>query len=317
MPLASGKQKLVRNNRNMRKQSGHFEPHPFLRWAGGKRRIVNQLLDIFPESFNPKVHKFHEPFVGGGALSLATGDRACKFYIPGKNLCINDINPELALTYKVIRDDVETLIEELDEICAYKSKLQFERVKNWLPSEEYSRAARFIYLNKTCFNGLWRVNNHGQFNVPWGKLKNPSIYSPKNLRSISERLRGSRITSLSFIEALKICKPNDLVYLDPPYIPLTKSSSFSKYTLEDFTILDHYALSGIIRALSDRKVKVILSNSDTTVTRKIFGEHMNLYTLKVNRSISASGNSRNQVDEIIATNFKIIEFNQIGMITIN
>ena len=290
-------------------------PMPFLRWAGGKRKLVPLLTSIFPKSFDGKRSNYFEPFIGGGSLMLALGHSDRKFYTPGRNLHINDLNPDLVITYQVIRDEVEELINELLDIGDIKTKEQFERVKKWEPTALSSKAARFIYLNKTCFNGLWRVNGKGEFNVPWGKIKNPLICDIDNLRAISTRLQKSVITNQSYASALSRACSGDLAYLDPPYIPLSASSSFSKYSKQDFGILDHYALSGVIEGLTNKGVNVILSNSDTPISREIFGKSMFLYKLKVTRSISANSNSRKKVSELIATNYKLSKSNLVFGLT--
>jgi len=280
-------------------------PTPFLRWAGGKRKLVPILTSIFPRQFDGLSNRYFEPFIGGGSLMLALGHDEMSFYTPGKNVYLNDLNPDLILTYQVIRDDVELLIDELSEIGAIKNKDQFERVKKWTPENNFSQAARFIYLNKTCFNGLWRVNSRGEFNVPWGKIKNPLICDSANLRAVSKRLHRTTITHQSYTGALSSCKSGDLVYLDPPYIPISASSSFSKYSKQDFGLLDHHGLAGVIRGLTENGVFVILSNSNTEQSREIFGKDMYLYKLDVTRSISANSSSRKKVSELVATNFKL------------
>ena len=224
--------------------------------------------------------------------------------MPGKNLFINDINPDLVITYKTIRNDVESLILKLSQLAEDISRPEFERIRAWRPTKDVDIASRFIYLNKTCFNGLWRVNSRGEFNVPWGQLKKPLIYDRQNLLAVSKRLEKSTITQLGFAGALSTASQGDLVYLDPPYIPLNPTSSFSKYAKEDFGLLDQYALAGVIDGLSARGVHVILSNSDTPMTRQIYGDSLTLHQVSVNRSISANSASRTPVQEVIGVNFK-------------
>jgi DNA adenine methylase len=291
---------------NSRRLLSHEEvnPTPFLRWAGGKRRLAETIVESFPKSFDPAKNRFFEPFVGGGALTLYLGNPQISNYLPGKNLFINDINPDLVRTYKVIRDDVDGLILKLKQLSQNLTRDEFERVRLLRPISDLDTAARFIYLNKTCFNGLWRVNSKGEFNVPWGKLKNPLIYDEVNLRAVSKRFLKSTITHLGYAAALGPATKGDLVYLDPPYIPLNPTSSFSKYAKEDFGILDQYALAGVIDGLSARGVHVILSNSDTPLTRQIFGQSLTLHQISVNRSISANASSRTPVNELIGVNFK-------------
>lgn len=292
--------------------SGGKAPQPFLRWAGGKRRLTNLLIQAFPPDFNPSVNRYFEPFIGGGALMFATGNKNAELYIPGKNVLINDSNPDLAIVYKVIKNQLPELLKELEKLSRNLSKEEFERIRSSSPNSNVARAARFIYLNKTCFNGLWRVNSSGQFNVPWGKLKNPLIFDPLNLEACRKRLVGSKITVGGFSEALKSAKKNDLVYLDPPYLPLSASSSFSQYAKDNFGIHEHEELAETIARLTKKGVHVILSNSDTPETRRIFGKILTLRQIMMNRSISAAGHARTPVNEVLGTNYKIKKGTEIS-----
>jgi DNA adenine methylase len=281
------------------------QPRPFLRWAGGKRQIVNLLVDTIPNSFFSSNSRYFEPFLGGGALVFALGDSGSSKYIPGERIFINDSNPELICTYFAVRDDIELLVKKLKSLSRNTSKKAFLEVRASRPRNEIGRAARFIYLNKTCFNGLWRVNNDGQFNVPWAGLKSPKVFDEYNLRVASERLQGSQIFVGNYQTPLSLVQRGDLVYLDPPYLPLSSTSNFSKYAKEGFGILDHYALSGVIDGLTAQGVRVILSNSDTPLTRKIFGNSLSLHQVSVQRMIPAKSESRQRVNEVIGTNFSI------------
>ena len=287
-------------------------PQPFLRWAGGKRRLTNLLIQAFPPGFNPMHNKFFEPFIGGGALMFATGNKSTELYIPGKNICINDSNPDLIIVYRVIKNQLPELLKELDKLSRDLSKEEFERIRSSSPKTNVSRAARFIYLNKTCFNGLWRVNSSGQFNVPWGKLKNPLIFDPMNLEACRKRLIGSKITAGGFAEAVKSAKRNDLVYFDPPYLPLSPSSSFSQYAKDNFGVPDHEELAETIDRLTRKGVKVILSNSDTPETRRIFGKTLTLRQILMNRSISAAAHARTPVHEVLGTNYAVTKGTKIS-----
>jgi len=291
-------------------------PTPFLRWAGGKRKLAEIIVQSFPASFKPQENHFYEPFVGGGALSFYLGNEVLPQFVPGHNLYLNDINPDLVITYKVVRDNVQNLMKKLDDLARDVSRQEFERIRAWRPTEEVEIASRFIYLNKTCFNGLWRVNSKGIFNVPWGQLKKPLIYDEENLKAVSARLKGSKISNFGFASALSSASKGDLVYLDPPYIPLNITSNFSKYAKEDFGILDQYALAGVVDGLTARGVNVILSNSDTPLTRQIFGESLSLHQISVNRSISANSSSRAPVHELIGVNFKVKTNSQLNNLRI-
>jgi DNA adenine methylase len=280
---------------------------PFLKWAGGKRRLVPVIKLMIPETFDGKVSKFYEPFLGSGALMFSLWEPGAKSFVPGRHLVINDSNPDLILTYRVIRDDVEKLINALRRYPKEIDQSIYNKYKLKDPKSEISRAARFIFLNHTCFNGLWRVNSSGIFNVPWNKNIKPTVFDARKLRLASQRLQGSEILNESFSFAVNSAKSGDLVYFDPPYLPISKTSAFSQYAKENFGEIDHFALAGTIAGLTEKGVSVILSNSDTKLTRHIFGEAMYLHQIKVNRSISAKGSSRGKVKELLATNFPIPE----------
>jgi DNA adenine methylase len=287
-------------------------PQPFLRWAGGKRRLTNLLIQAFPPDFDPNVNRYFEPFIGGGALMFATGNKYGDLCIPGKNIYINDSNPDLVITYRAIKNQLPELLVELKKISRNLTKEEFERIRSSSPKNNVSRAARFIYLNKTCFNGLWRVNSSGQFNVPWGKLKNPLIFDPENLDACRKRLAGAKITSGGFTDAVKEAKRHDLVYLDPPYLPISASSSFSQYAKENFGVADHEELAATVLKLTKKGVYVILSNSDTPETRRIFGKTLTLRQIMMNRSISAAAHARTPVNELLGTNFAIEKGSEIS-----
>ena len=278
---------------------------PFLRWAGGKRKLAPIISSAIPASFFSSDKNYIEPFVGGGAIMLHLGDVESQLFLPGKRLYINDLNPDLVITYQTIRDDVESLIEKLDELSRDLSKENYLRIRAEVPEINIERAARFIYLNKTSFNGLWRVNSRGLYNVPWGQLKNPTIFNPMNLRAVAGRLTDSRITHQDYRTALSEAKKGDLVYLDPPYIPISVSANFSKYAKEDFNLDDQKELAATINELSEKGVRVILSNSDTELSREIFAPVLNLKQISVSRLIAAKSGSRGHVMEILGTNFDI------------
>ncbi len=278
-------------------------PLPFLKWAGGKRKLAPIIIGAFPKNFDPAINRFYEPFVGGGALTFALGNKESELFVPGKNIHISDMNPDLINTYKVIRDDLDALIAELRKFEKLNDSDSFYKIRAANYEGNAKQAARFIYLNKTCFNGLWRVNSSGAFNVPFGRYKNPNILDRDNLILCHERLQGAKISLGSFDEiSLKSAK-GDVVYFDPPYIPLTKTAAFSQYAKEDFGLLDQEHLSKTIRELGKKGVKVILSNSDTRLTRDIFSGTLVLRQISVARTISANASTRKAVHEIIGTNY--------------
>lgn len=318
---------------------------PFLKWAGGKRKITGLLHESFPKAFFEEGGNFFEPFVGGGALVLSLGDHAGTLSVPGERIFINDMNPDLVITYEVIRDDVLALMQKLDfmekelktlrlpeVIAEEKERIKKEGQEDTEPDEEYSRAdyfyriraeepedrvdiaARLIFLNKTCFNGLWRVNSKGKFNVPFGHHKNPSLYDKENLQECHRRLQGATISHKEFNQAVAEAKKGDLVYFDPPYIPLNLTSSFSQYSKNDFGLEEQQKLAETIELLTKRGVYVILSNSDTPETREIFGEVVKLRRILMSRFISASGNNRNSVYEVIGTNFDVEDSSALALL---
>ena len=274
---------------------------PFLRWAGGKRKLLPTLLSLIPEDFSTSENRVYEPFLGGGAFSIALGASG----VSGKLLYLNDMNQDLVMAYKAIRDEPDVLMKKLSKMATNLDALEYDAVRAARPKDDLSKAARFIYLNRTCFNGLWRVNSSGDFNVPFGKLDTPTIFDPLNISALSELLHRSTITNIGFAGAVESARPKDLVYMDPPYMPLTQTASFSAYARDGFGILDHYALAGVIRGLTIRGVKVILSNSDTPETREIFGSVLDLHMISVARSISANASSRGNVGELIGINYQI------------
>jgi len=243
---------------------------------------------------------------------FALGNPESELYISGKNLFINDMNPELTNTYEVIRDNVGALIKELEILSRRINEKTFYEIRATVPRSKVARAARFIYLNKTCFNGLWRVNSKGEFNVPFGKSKNPSLFNEENLRACSKRLKGSTISNQSFEKAVRKARKGDLVYFDPPYIPLSPSASFSAYAKEGFGLNEQQLLAETIFELNQKGVYVLLSNSDTPLTRKIFKRVLTLRRILMARTISSSGSTRNPVYEVLGMNYSHLRGSAIG-----
>ena len=287
-------------------------PIPFVKWAGGKRKLAPLLIETFPIEFDPEKNRYFEPFIGGGALMFALGQPGGKLIVPGKSLFINDMNPELTNTYEVIRDNVSALIKELEVLSKKINEKTFYDIRSAVPRGKVARAARFIYLNKTCFNGLWRVNSKGEFNVPFGKSKNPSLFVEENLRACSKRLKGSTITNVSFEKAVSKARKGDLVYFDPPYIPLSASASFSAYAKEGFGMNEQELLAETIGKLNSKGVYVLLSNSDTPLTRKVFRKSLTLRKVLMSRSISSSGSNRKPVYEVLGMNYSHLRGSAMG-----
>ena len=276
----------------------NVEPGPFIRWAGGKSKLAELIISTFIDDFDVSKNRFFEPFVGSGAVSFQMGR-----HIIGKNLIINDVNPDLIITYKQIQTNLPELLKELKKLKNKISEDEYYKVRNSQPSKEVQIAARFIYLNKTSFNGLWRVNSTGEYNVPFGKIKNPTIINQPLLEADSAFLKGAKIRKGSYTSAVNDAKEGDVVYLDPPYIPVNETANFSKYAQDDFLEIDQWALAGAIKGLTSKGVKVILSNSDTALTDKIFGDILELRTLNVRRSIGASAETRVMAKEILGFSY--------------
>lgn len=276
------------------------EPRPFLKWAGGKRQLLPELLDRLPWGLCSPTgsgHQptYHEPFVGGGALFFAL--RAKGLIAPSKAR-LSDVNPELVNAYKTVRDRVEKLILCLS---TFRNEQQFfYEVRRRPPGELNSleRAARFIYLNKTCFNGLYRENKRGEFNVPFGRYVAPRICAADELRAASSALRGVCIEVSSFDSLIDNVESGDFVYCDPPYAPLTPTASFTSYSRGGFSEEDQKLLAHIVVELGHRGASVLLSNSAVPLTRSLYkGLHVEQILAK--RAINSRGDRRGPVAELL------------------
>ncbi len=267
------------------------KPRPFVKWAGGKRQIVNELIRRIPKNFKT----YFEPFVGGGALL---------FELMPQKAVIGDTNEELINAYMVIRDDVENLIEDLKTHINDKSYYYHIRSINPEHLDPVKRASRFIYLNRTCYNGLWRVNSKGEFNVPFGKYKNPKICDEENLRAVSQYLNRADIEILcaDYRKILETAKKGDFIYLDPPYAPVSKTANFTSYTENRFSTKDQEELSEIFRELDRKGCFVMLSNSDTDFIKSLYKGYV-LEKVTANRHINCVASKRTNHVEVIIRNF--------------
>jgi len=261
---------------------------PFLKWVGGKTSLLPELLRHVP----PRLRRYHEPFVGGGALFFAVAPRRAT---------LSDNNAELVHCYGQIRDDVSGVLEALALHVYEKSHYQSIRALEPRQLSPAARAARFIYLNKTCFNGLWRVNRAGRFNVPIGRYKNPRFLDPQALLAAHRALIGIEILHAPFEAALARAAPGDFVYLDPPYDPVSATSSFASYTPDGFTWDDQKRLARSCVALNRRGVRFLLSNSATERIRELYrGFEQRL--VRAPRFINSKADSRGRVDELLVFN---------------
>ncbi|HHM21657.1 MAG TPA: Dam family site-specific DNA-(adenine-N6)-methyltransferase [Bacteroidetes bacterium] len=297
---------------------------PFLKWVGGKRQLLSQFNDLYPIELKlKKIKNYYEPFVGGGAVFF---DIAQNYEV--ENAFLYDINGELILTYKVIQRDVSKLIELLYKHEKQYKKLDNEKRKkyyyevrekynterfnidynkyseNWIP-----RAAQTIFLNKTCFNGLFRFNSKGGFNSPVGRYKNPKILDKSNLLNVSKLLEIATIKKADFREVKNDIKNNSFVYFDPPYRPISKTSNFTSYSKFNFQDHEQLQLAKLFHELDLQGHKLMLSNSDPKNTdpnddffETIYAK-FNITRVDAKRSINSDGNKRNSIKEIVVTNY--------------
>src|SRR3989338_6305264 len=270
----------------------------FVKWAGGKSQLIEQFIPLFPKKFN----RYLEPFVGSGAVFFYIIQK----YKP-KEAIISDINEELINTYNIIKNDVERLIVELKQHKEYhlaegKKYYLTIRATNTKDLPELERAARFIYLNRTCFNGLYRVNSSGQFNVPIGSYKNPDVIQEEKLQRIAKLLKNVTIKVMSFEKILNSAKKDDFIYFDPPYYPLKRGKSFTTYTKDKFLEEEQKLLADVFKKLDQRGCSVMLSNSDMEFVKELYPNY-NISIVKARRLINSQANSRGEINEILVRNY--------------
>lgn len=272
-------------------------PKPFVKWAGGKRQLLDILVKESPDKFN----NYYEPFLGGGALyfKLWSNDKIKKAFL-------NDSNAELVNTYKVIQKRVGELVEELKTSKYKNNSTNYYEIRSKKLEDNIERAARFIYLNKTAYNGLYRVNSNGGFNVPYGKYSNPKILDEDNLQLVNESLKNAKITCGDFKDIFSKTKKKDYAYFDPPYHPLT-NGSFTKYTKNDFTSKDQERLQKCFTSLTKKKVYTMLSNSDTNYIQELYKNHI-ISKVYATRQINCKADKRGKITELL---IKGVDFNEI------
>lgn len=297
---------------------------PFLKWVGGKRQLLDQFEDLYPTELRlKKIKNYYEPFVGGGAVFF---DVAQKYEI--ENAFLYDINEELILTYKVIQKDVNKLIEFLCKYDSFYKKLNEKKQKeyyyeirenfnlqrfnidynkyseNWIP-----RAAQIIFLNRTCFNGLFRFNSKGGFNSPMGRYKNPKILDEQNLLSVSKLFEIATIRKADFKEVRNDIQNNSFVYFDPPYRPISETASFTSYSKFNFQDDEQLKLASLFYDLNEQGHYLMLSNSDPKNTNpeddffETIYANFNIQRVDAKRSINSDPNKRNSIKEIVVTNY--------------
>jgi DNA adenine methylase len=278
---------------------------PFVKWAGGKRRLFPIYQTYFPKHFN----RYFEPFIGGGAVLFGL----LKIN-PNLQATIMDNNAELINAYLMVRERIEELLELLKGHKASHCREYFYEVRDWDRSPDFharqpvERAARFIYLNKTCFNGLYRVNASGFFNVPFGRYKNPQIYNSENLRAISRAIQNVEILNVSYESILDLAKPEDFIYFDPPYHPLTPTSYFTSYTSNQFKEEDQSKLRDIFILLNQRGCYVLLSNSSAGLIRVLYSHSQGIFIKEIQapRLINCNASKRGKIGELLMVGSKIV-----------
>ena len=270
---------------------------PFLKWAGGKRQLLPYIRKYMPRS---PTKTYYEPFVGAGAVLFDLQPAKAK---------INDANAELINCYEIIKQDVDALIahaqtHKTDSSDYYYQIRGLDRTPEYAELTPVERASRIIFLNKTCYNGLFRVNSQGQFNVPYGSYKNPTIVDEFIIRAISNYLNQNRITitNLDFEEAVKDAKKGDFVYFDPPYDPVSDTASFTGYNLDKFGKAEQAKLKNVYAQLTQKGCLVMLSNSATEFIRDLYQEYT-VITIPANRNINSVATGRGRIDELLILNY--------------
>jgi len=270
---------------------------PVLKWVGGKRQLMGEIEKVLPKTYT----RYYEPFIGGGAVL---------FELQPNKAVINDVNSELINLYNVIKDDVESLIEDLrkhENTSEYFYKIR-EIDRNRESYEKLSnveKASRIVYLNKTCFNGLFRVNKAGEFNSPFGKYKNPNIVDEITLRAVSKYFNKADIKILNgdFEQSLKGIRKGSFVYFDPPYDPVSSSANFTGYDKGGFNRDEQIRLKNLCDKLDKKGVKFLLSNSATDFIKDLYKDY-NIKVVKAKRAINSNGNARGEVDEVLVRNYE-------------
>ena len=276
------------------------EPKPFVKWAGGKRQLLAELEKSFPKQFGT----YFEPFLGGGALLF---DLLAKK--PNLKCSVSDLNSDLVLAYVTIRDKLGRLIESLENHSKNYHKDStgyYYEVRKQEPKSQIEKVSRLLFLNKTCFNGLYRVNSKGKFNVPLGRYTNPNIVNRENLTTVSKFLQSDKIkiSCRDFESILNDAKKGDFVYFDPPYQPVSDTANFTSYTHRDFTEDDLQRLADLAHQLNSKGCYVLLSNSNTKIVKKLFSsKKWKVKEISVNRAINSNSQKRTGHKEVLIKNY--------------
>ncbi len=270
---------------------------PILKWVGGKRQLLNEITPLIPK----RITTYVEPFLGGGAVL---------FNLQPKKAIINDFNKDLINVYRVVRDSPQELLDILKKHDKYNCEDYYYEIRALDRSENYTnmsnleKAARIIYLNKTCYNGLFRVNQAGQFNSPYGRYKNPNIVNEPVILAMSNYFKNNNIKILEgdYRDALKNLRKGAFVYFDPPYMPISSSSSFTGYTENGFNEKDQIELKIECDKLNDRGINFMLSNSAHPYIIELYKDY-EITFVKARRSINSKGNKRGEINEVLVRNY--------------
>ena len=271
-------------------------PRPFLKWVGGKGQLAEQLMACLPPEFGA----YHEPFLGGGAFFFALYRKGLisKGYL-------SDINWELIDTYTAVRDNTDAVLARLSTFRHTKNFFYNLRARDPRRMKLVNRAARMIYLNKTCYNGLYRVNSKGLFNTPFGRYKNPTYRDPDNLHAVAQALSKVSLQRQPFDVVIENAQPGDFVYFDPPYVPLSATENFTAYYKDGFTHNDQLRLRDMACELSRKGVYVMMSNSSAESVHKMYQEHFHLTKILARRAINSNPEKRGKTPEFLITNYPI------------
>ena len=271
---------------------------PFLKWVGGKRQLMPSIVELMPK--NIKELNYVEPFIGGGAVL---------FHLQPRTAIINDFNDELINVYNVIKNSLNELIVDLkthENNADYFYQIRsLDRTNDFKSLTPVQRASRVIYLNKTCFNGLYRVNNAGEFNAPFGRYKNPNIVNEPTLKAVNKYLNSNNVILRNgdYADIFPEINENSFVYLDPPYHPISESSNFTGYVQGGWNIYDQIDLKTACDELHKRGVKFLLSNSSADFIKDLYKDYK-ITIVKANRAINSNGADRGEVDEVLIRNYE-------------
>ncbi|MEX6494329.1 DNA adenine methylase [Fusobacterium animalis] len=300
-------------------EKDRIECKPFIKWVGGKGQLLSEINKLYPVELGKNINKYAEIFIGGGAVLF---DVLSKYRLD--DIYISDKNLELINTYKSIRDNIDILIKTLKEmeeeylplndenrkIYYYEKRQEYNNLKINIKENNIKKASLFIFLNKTCFNGLYRVNKKGEFNVPMGAYKNPKICDEENLKNVSMSLKNVKIIYADYRESENFIDEKTFVYIDPPYRPLNTSSSFTSYTKNDFSDKEQRELAKYIDILNKKGAKIVISNSDpknNNIDDNFFDElYKNYYInrVKATRMLNSNASLRGAINELLITNYR-------------